>query len=78
MALEEIVKIDKIEIVGLGHLQVRECTSITKDGNEIAKTYKRSVFAPGSDVSVLPQYVQDIAQAAWTSEIISNYQAHQE
>ena len=29
-------------------------------------------------MSVLPQYVQDIAQAAWTSEIISNYQAHQE
>ena len=75
MSLTETKAIDKIEIVGLGHLQVREATTIMRDGEEIAKTYHRWSFEPGADVSAMPTNVQAIAAAAWTPEVIAAYQA---
>lgn len=77
MALTETKVIDKIEVVETGHLQVREATKIERDGVEIAKTYHRWAFAPGSDVSEMPANVQAIAAAAWTPEVIAAYQAAQ-
>ena len=77
MSLTETKVIDKIEIVVLGQLQVREATIIMRDGEEIAKTYHRWVFAPGDDVSAMPANVQAIANAAWTPEVIAAYQAAQ-
>jgi hypothetical protein len=77
MALTEIKVIDKIEVVENGVLQVREATKIMKDGEEIAKTYHRWSFAPGSDVSEMPANVQAIAAAAWTPEVISAYETAQ-
>ncbi len=74
MSLIETKAIDKIEVVGMGHLQVREATTIMRDGQEIAKTYHRWSFAPGDDVSAMPGNVQAIAQAAWTPEVIAAYQ----
>jgi hypothetical protein len=78
MALIETKLIDKIEIVQDGTMQVREATRILRDGDEIAKTYRRWSFAPGSDVSEMPANVQAIAQAAWTPEVIAAYQAAQQ
>ena len=78
MALTETKVIDKIEVVETGHVQVREATKIERDGVEIAKTYHRWSFAPGSDVSEMPANVQAIAAAAWTPEVIAAYQAQQE
>ena len=67
--------IDKIEVVNGMFIQVREATIIEKDGVEIAKSYHRWSFAPGSDVSAMPQSVQDIASVVWTPEVIAAYQA---
>ena len=75
MALTETKVIDKIEVVENGSLQVREATRIMKDGAEIAKTYHRWSFEPGSDISEMPANVQAIANAAWTPEVIAAYQA---
>jgi hypothetical protein len=75
MALTETKAIDKIEVVGLGHLQVREATTIMRGEEQVAKTYHRWSFAPGDDVSAMPANVQAIAQAAWTPEVIAAYQA---
>lgn len=75
MSLTETKAIDKIEIVGLGHLQVREATTIMRDGEQIAKTFHRWSFEPGADVSAMPANVQAIAAAAWTPEVIAAYQA---
>ena len=74
MALTETKEIDKIEIVGFGTLQVREATTIMRDGQQIAKTYHRWSFDPGADVSAMPAKVQAIAAAAWTPEVIATYQ----
>ena len=78
MALTETIVIDKIEVVETGHIQVREATRILKDGEQIAQTYHRWSFAPGSDVSAMPANVQAIAQVTWTPEVIAAYQAQQE
>lgn len=78
MALSEVKVIDKIEVIEDGTLQVREATRIMKDGQEIAKTYHRWAFAPGSDVSAMPANVQAIAATVWTPELIAAYQAKQE
>lgn len=75
MALTENKVVDKIEIVGNGILQVREATTIMRDGVEIAKTYHRETFAPGADLSAMPANVQAIAAVAWTPEVIAAYQA---
>jgi hypothetical protein len=78
MALTETKVIDRVEVVGLGTLQVREATTITRDGQEIAKTFHRWSFDPGSDISAMPANVQAIAQAAWTPEVIAAYKAQLE
>jgi hypothetical protein len=75
MALSEVKVIDKIEVVENGSLQVREATKIMKDGEEIAKTYHRWSFVPGSDVTEMPANVQAIAAAAWTAEVVAAYEA---
>ena len=77
MALSEIKVIDKIEVVESGIIQVREATRIMRDGEQIAQTYHRWSFAPGSDVSSMPANVQAVAQAVWTTEVISAYQQAQ-
>jgi len=78
MALSEVKVIDKVEVVENGTLQVRQVTRIMKNGEEIANTYHRWSFAPGSDVSEMPTNVQAIAAAAWTPEVILAYQKQQE
>lgn len=70
----EIKQLDRIEIINGTHIQVREVTVITKDDVEIAKTYHRWSFAPGDDISSMPQEVKDIAAVVWTPEAIEAYQ----
>lgn len=77
MTLTETKIIDRVEIVEPHSiLQVREATTVMRDGESIAKTFHRWSFAPGDDVSAMPANVQAVAQAAWTPEVIAAYQAH--
>lgn len=78
MALAETKLVDSIEVTENGIVQVREATRIMRDGEQIAKTYRRWTLTPGQDVSDQPVNVQAIAQAAWTPEVIAAYQAQQE
>jgi hypothetical protein len=73
MALTENKQIDRVEVVGNGIIQVREATTILKDGEFYARTFHRWSFAPESDISAMPANVQAIAQAAWTPEVIVAY-----
>ena len=78
MTLTETKVIDKIEVI-CAHaiLQVREATTIMRDGKEIAKTYHRWSFPPGSDLTGQPANVVAIANAAWTAEVVAAYEAAQ-
>ena len=75
MALTETTKVDLIELVETNHIQVRTATIIEKDGTEIARTFHRHVKHPGDDISNEDPKVQAIANAIWTAEVISAYQA---
>jgi len=78
MSLEKEIKIDKIEIVENGIVQVRQATIITEDGNEISRTFHRWCIAPGEDYSTQEQQVQDICKVTHTLEVIAAYQAQLE
>jgi len=75
MSLTKETVVDQITVTENGIVLVREVTRIMEDGNELSKQYHRLSFVPASDVSAQPQNVQDICNVAWTTEIVSAYQA---
>ena len=70
MALAESIEYDKIEVVGqYKAVQVRKATVITKDGNELTRSYEIYVLHPDSDISGEPTEVQAVCNAVWTDAI---------
>ena len=70
MALAESIEYDKIEVVGqYKAVQVRKATVITKDGNELTRSYERYVLHPDADISGEPTEVQAVCNAVWTDAI---------
>ena len=78
MALTEKIEIDRVEVVANGIVQVRQVTTVYKDGGELAKSFHRWCLTPGQDVSDQADNVKAICQAAWTPEIIAAYNAQLE
>lgn len=75
MAIAETVEVDRIEIVAHGVVQVREATTITKDGEFFARKFRRWVLTPGADLTGQPANVASQCQAAWTPEVVAAWQA---
>jgi hypothetical protein len=86
MALAESIEYDKIEVVGqYKTVQVRKATVITKDGNELTRSFERYVLHPGkldasdnlvdTDLSGEPAEVSSICTAAWTTTIKNAWKA---
>ena len=75
MALTENTSIDRVEVVADWNIQVRQATIVERDGQQIARTFHRWVLTPDMDISDQEQKVQDIANAAWTPEVKSAYEA---
>ena len=63
--LEEKKEIDKIEIINLKVIQVREANIIEKDGVEIARTFHRYTLSPGDDLTDQPDKIKDLAASLW-------------
>jgi hypothetical protein len=78
MSLEKEIKIDRVEVVENGIVQVRKATIITEDGNQISRTYHRWCVTPGEDYSTQEQQVQDICKVTHTPDVIAAFQAQQE
>jgi hypothetical protein len=74
MALTENISIDRIEVVSDWNIQVRQATVITKNGEQVARSFHRWVLTPDSDISSQEQKVQDICNAAWTDEVKAAYE----
>lgn len=75
MALEKVVAVDRIEVVGNGCVQVRTKTAIIEDGEQISSTFHRHVIAPGDDYSSEDARVKAICAATHTAEVVAAYQA---
>lgn len=74
MSFTETKVIDQITVTENGTVLYREATRILKDGEQIAQTFHRTALTPGQDLSGHPANVVTIAQAVWTSDVISKYQ----
>jgi hypothetical protein len=74
MALTESTKIDQIEVVADWNIQVRQATTIERDGQFVSNSFHRWVLTPDSDISDQEQKVKDIANAAWTPEVRQAYE----
>ena len=74
MALTERIEIDRIEVVYSWNIQVRQCTTIERDGQFVSNTFHRWVLTPDMDISGQEQKVKDIANAAWTPEVRQAYE----
>jgi hypothetical protein len=79
MALNKIVKVDKVEVVGdYAAVQVRTATVIDEDGTELSRSFSRHVISAGDDYSNEDPKVQAICNAVHTPEVIAAYQAFQQ
>ena len=78
MSLQKEIKIDRIEVIENGTVQVRQATIITEDGVQLSRTFQRWCVVPGEDYSTQEQQVQDICKVTHTPEVIAAYQAQLE
>ena len=85
MALTESQENDKIEVVNRWNVQVRTATVIKNDGKELTRSFHRKVLTPGTldasdnlvetNLSSEDADVKAIAEAAWTSQVKTDYKA---
>ena len=80
MALEKIVKNDKIETIlndiwEFSSVNVRTATIIREDGTDLSRSFYRHVVMPDADVTQEDADVQAICNAVFTQECKDNYQA---
>ena len=85
MALTETTENDKIEVVRRWNIQVRTATVIKKDGVEVTRTFHRKILVPGTldasdnlvntNISGEDADVQAICNAAWTSQVKTDFTA---
>ena len=75
MALSKTTVVDRIEVMELGQVQVRTATRVLEDGSEISSSYHRGTLEPGQDLTGQDPKVVAIANATWTPEVISAYEA---
>ena len=80
MALSEAITEDKIEVVDCGGwkvIQVRTATIISRDGEEISRSFHRHVVSPADDWSGESAEVQAMCNTFHTSEAVAAYEAAQ-
>ena len=75
MALTKETVVDKIEVLEMGQVQVRTATRVLEDGAVLSSSFHRHVLAPNDDLTDQDPKVSAIANATWTPEVISAYEA---
>ena len=79
MALEKLVKNDKIEVVSQGNwscVQVRTATIVSEDGAELSRSYHRHVVNPNADLSAEDADVAAICTTVFIQAVKDAYAAH--
>ena len=84
MALTKETVVDKIEVLEMGQVQVRTATRVKEDGAVLSSSFHRHVVVPSvktgdtwgdTDISGEDARVQAVANATWTSDVKTAYQA---
>jgi len=67
---------DKIEIVSeFKHIQIRYSNQILEDGVKLSEAFERTVVSCGDYDKADEHNVRAIADAVWTADLISEYEA---
>jgi hypothetical protein len=83
MALTKETKVDKIEVLEMGEVQVRTATRVLEDGVQLSSSFHRHFLEPSTktgdtwgdtDISGEDARVQAVANATWTAEVKTAYQ----
>lgn len=77
MSLEKKQVIGEMTVGQLCDISVRTDTVIIDDDVEVSRSFHRHVVTPGSDVSGEAESVQATANALWTPEVITSWEAAQ-
>ena len=84
MALTKETIVDKIEVLEMGQVQVRTATRVMEDGAVQSSSFHRNILEPSTkasgswadtDISGEDARVQAVANATWTSDVKTAYQA---
>ena len=75
MALTKTNVVDKIETLENGTIQVRTAIRVLEDGTVLSSSFHRHVLTPGQDLTDQDPKVVAIANAIWTDEVVSAYEA---
>jgi len=75
MSLEKVVKVDLVEVVENGVVQVRTKTAIIEDGKQISSSFHRHLIEPGADFSKEDPKVKAICAAVHTAGVVAAWQA---
>tara|TARA_R110000850_G_scaffold168662_1_gene293753 strand:+ start:962 stop:1339 length:378 start_codon:yes stop_codon:yes gene_type:complete len=74
VALEKVIEVDKIEVVGEYSIQVRQATKVLDDGVQIGGvSYHRHVVHPNSNWSGEDAKVKKIADSLFDADCIEAY-----
>ena len=74
MALEKVIEVDQIEVVGEYSIQVRQSTKVMDDGVQIGgESYHRHVVHPNHDWSNEDAKVKKIAEALFDDDCKEAY-----
>ena len=86
MAITKTQENDKIEVVNKWNIQVRNATIIKEDGKELSRSFHRKALVPGTldasnnlvatNISGEDADVQAICNAAWTSQVKTDFTAY--
>ena len=78
MALEKVIEVDKIEVVGEYSIQVRQATKVLDDGKQIGGvSYHRHVVHPDSNWSGEDAKVKKIADSLFDDDCKEAWQLQQ-
>lgn len=77
MPIEKQPRLDRVEVLTDGHIQVREIVDIVENGDVIGTLgYHRRSYSPGDTIPDTEyELVQSLAATAWTPDIIDAQQA---
>ena len=73
--LTERTVVSLVEVTPNGTIQVRLANQIMDGETVKAQTFHRYCLTPGSDLTGEPDQVVAIANAVWTPEVVSAYEA---
>jgi len=59
----------------MGQVQVRTATRVLEDGAVLSSSFHRHVLAPGDALTYQDPKVVAIANATWTTDVVSAYEA---